>query len=154
MEACSLPVKRRAACCTSWLRTPVISATCSGVYTFKLLPSSSKLSVWRATNSSSSNLSLIITLARPFISATSVPNLGLSQRWANGVSSVCRGLTSNSLAPLYLTALFMAYPTAGAETVGLAPITIITSDRSSSSSELVVPGKPIAHPRPTRLAEP
>ena len=42
----------------------------------------------------------------------------------------------------------------GAESVGLAPMTIITSDCSRAARLLVVPGKPTAEPSPTMLAAP
>ena len=130
----------------------MISSTYSGVYFANSLLSASKLSVLRVTNSSSNKPSLTITLAMPFISAVSVPILGLNQVWANGKRLVCWGSMSNSLAPLPLTARLTAYPAIGADEARLAPMTIITSDCSRASRRLVVPGKPTADPSPTMLA--
>ena len=131
---------RRATQRTSSAGTPVISSTYSGVYCDRFSLSSSKLSVLLVMNSSSSSPSATTTLARPSIRAASVPTFGRSQVLANGASLVCLGSTITSLAPLYLTALFTAYPTTGADTLRSAPMTSITSDCSRLSSTPVEPG--------------
>src|SRR4030042_5956606 len=103
---------------------PVIVSAYSGEYLSKALVSASKLSVLLATNSSSNKPSSIITFAKLFSKATSVPILGRSQRQANEESFVSRGSIQTNLALLYLTARFIAYSTIGAEAGGSAQPTL------------------------------